>query len=315
MLRLRDHGKVGKSRGLCTGEKIMIAPRLGFIGLGEMGAPMVERLLDAGHDVTLWGRTAARVDPLIEKGAARTVSAAALTEAVDMVLICVTDTDAVGDIVFGADGVFEAAAPDKLLVDHSTIHPLRTREWAERLRGETGMGWVDAPVSGGGAGARAGTLAVMAGGVEAEVERARPVIDAYGGQLTHMGPSGAGQACKACNQMIIGAEVAIIAEALNFARNFGVDAQRLPDCLKGGWADSTVLQVHGRRMAAADYEGIGDSYIMTKDMSIACEMGRATESPMPIGDLVMSLYERLNEEGNSDKGQIGLMWLYAQEAL
>ncbi len=174
---------------------------------------------------------------------------------------------------------------------------------------------MDAPVSGGPAGAEAGTLAVMAGGGEADFARAAPVIEAYAGQLTHMGPSGAGQASKACNQMIIGAEVAIIAEAMNFLHKFGVDAQKLPDCLKGGWADSTVLQVHARRMAAADYENIGSTYIMTKDMNIACEMGRETGSAMPVGNLVQSLYQLLNAQGGDDKGQIGLMWLYQQEAL
>lgn len=289
--------------------------KLGFIGLGEMGRPMVGRLLEAGHEVMVWGRNSARVQSCQDAGATQAASAAALTEAVDLVMICVTDTNAVEQVVFGPDGVAQAATPDKLLVDHSTIHPLRTREWAERLRTETGMGWLDAPVSGGGAGAEAGTLAVMAGGSEDDFARAAPVIDAFAGQLTHMGINGAGQAAKACNQMIIGAEVAIVAEALNFLHKFGVEANRLPDCLKGGWADSTVLQVHGRRMAAADYEGIGDSYIMTKDMNIACEMGRETGSAMPVANLVQSLYQLLNAQGAQDKGQVGLMWLYQQEAL
>lgn len=289
--------------------------KLGFIGLGEMGRPMVARLLDAGHDVTVWGRDAARVKACLDAGAAQAASPAALTETVDIVLVCVTDTEAVEAVVFGPDGISQAATGDKLLIDHSSIHPLRTREWAERLRAETGMGWIDAPVSGGGVGAGDGTLAVMAGGGEADFARAAPVIDAYAGRLTHMGPNGAGQAAKACNQMIIGAEVAIIAEALNFLHNFGVDAKLLPDCLKGGWADSKVLQIHGRRMAAADYHGIGDSYIMTKDMNIACEMGRETGSAMPVGNLVQSLYQLLNAQGGQDKGQIGLMWLYQQQAL
>lgn len=288
---------------------------VGFIGLGEMGGPIVGRLLSAGHDVTVWGRNSARVKSCLDRGATQADSPAALTGAIDIVMICVTDTDAVEQVVFGADGISQAASADKLLVDHSTIHPLRTREWAERLREETGMGWLDAPVSGGAMGAEAGTLAVMAGGGKADFARAAPVIDSYAGQLTHMGPNGAGQASKACNQMIIGAEVAIIAEALNFLHKFDVDAQKLPDCLKGGWADSTVLQVHGRRMAAADYDAIGSTYIMTKDMNIACEMGRETGSAMPVANLVQSLYQLLNAQGGDDKGQIGLMWLYQQEAL
>jgi 3-hydroxyisobutyrate dehydrogenase len=291
------------------------APEIGFIGLGTMGLPMVLNLLAKGHRVSVWGRRRERLRQAAAAGARLADSAAAVAEASDIVALCVTDTAAVEVVVFGPRGVAAGAARGGLVVDHSTIHPLRTREFARRLADDRGTGWVDAPVSGGEAGAKAGSLIVMAGGAEADVARAEPVMRAYAGRVSRMGPVGAGQATKVCNQMIIGAEVAAIAEALKFAHAFGVQAQRLPDCLAGGWADSKVLQDHGRRMAAADYARAGDAHIMLKDMEIACDMGRATRTPMPVAGLVASLYALLIAQGHADTGQIGLMRLYAEGPL
>jgi 3-hydroxyisobutyrate dehydrogenase-like beta-hydroxyacid dehydrogenase len=282
----------------------------GFIGLGRMGMPMSQRLLAAGHELTVWGRAPERLQPAIDAGARLASSPEALARDCDIVLLCVSDTDAVDEVVFGARGVAAGAANGALLVDHSSIHPLRTREMAERLAAETGMGWLDAPVSGGEDGAQAGALICMAGGAAAALDRARPLIEAYATRITHMGPVGAGQACKVCNQLIIGAEIAAIAEALNFAANFGVEASRLPDCLSGGWADSTVLQNHARRMAAAQWGITGSTRTMLKDMTIAANMGRATATPMPVTELVTALYEMVVNQGFEDAGQIGPMRLY-----
>jgi 3-hydroxyisobutyrate dehydrogenase len=291
------------------------APTIGFIGLGTMGLPMALNLLAKGHQVAVWGRRREPLQKATAVGATLAGSAASLAGASDMIILCVTDTEAVEAVVFGPGGVVAGGGPGKLIVDHSTIHPLKTREFAARLGEERGMGWVDAPVSGGETGAKAGTLIVMAGGDEGDVARAEPVMRAYASRISRMGPVGAGQATKVCNQMIIGAEVAAIAEALRFAHDFGVEARRLPDCLAGGWADSKVLQDHGRRMAAADYARAGDAHIMLKDMGIACDMGRTTKTPMPVAGLVASLYALLIAQGHSDKGQIGLMRLYAEGPL
>lgn len=293
----------------------MTAPTIGFIGLGVMGMPMTLNLLAKGHKVVVWGRTRGKLEPAIDAGAVYADSPASLASAADTVALCVFDTTAVEEVVFGPRGVVSGGGPGKLLVDHSTIHPMRTREFAERLREESGMGWVDAPVSGGARGAKSGTLVIMAGGEAADVARAEPFMRAYANNISHMGPVGSGQATKACNQMIIGAEVAAIAEALKFAADFGVDAKRLPDCLKGGWADSPILQNHARRMAAGDYANAGDAHLMLKDMSIACDMGRATGTPMPVANLVASLYTLLIAQGHADTGQIGLMRLYAEGSL
>lgn len=293
----------------------MSGQRVGFIGLGAMGAPMAGHLLDAGLELRVWARRRAAATPLLERGAAWTDSPAALARTSDAVVLCVTDTAAVEDLVFGDDGIAAAAGHGGVLVDHSTIHPLATREFAARLTAANGMRWVDAPVSGGSAGAAAGSLVVMAGGDAAALDAVRPLVETYSARISHMGAAGAGQATKIANQMLIGGNVAVLAEALNYAANFGVEAGALPDALAGGWADSAVLQNHGRRMAAAAYPDVVDARIMAKDIDIAADMGRVTGSPMPVTALVQQLYRQLIADGDADKGQIGLMWLYRQTPL
>jgi 2-hydroxy-3-oxopropionate reductase len=277
--------------------------KIGFIGLGAMGAPMARRLVAAGHAVATWNRSPKTID-----GADAAASPAALTRACDIVIVCVSDTAAVEQVVFGDNGVAQGAAAGKLFVDHSTIHPLATRTFAEKLRA-SGMAWVDAPVSGGVTGATDGALIVMAGGATDDVSRAEPIIASYAKRITHLGPNGAGQAGKVCNQLLIGAAVAAAAEALTFAARFGVQAARIPDALAGGWADSTVLQRHARMMAAGEPDNI-DGRLMQKDMDIACDMGRATGTPMPIATSVAELYRLMIAQGHAAAGQIGLMKLY-----
>ena len=291
----------------------MAAQRLGFIGLGAMGSVLARRLLDAGHTLTVWARNPASANALRAAGAQWAASPRALAEQSDIVFLCVTDTTAVEDVVFDADGIAGAASPAGVLVDHSTIHPVATRDLGKRLRAANGMAWIDAPVTGGVVGAENGRLVIMAGGAADALARVAPFLACYSQQVTHLGGPGSGQAAKIANQMIIGATVAVVAEALNYTANFGVDASRLPDALAGGWADSAVLQHHARRMAAADYAGGVDARIMAKDMDIACDLGRLTGSPMPVSALVQQLYRQLIANGDAERGQIGLMWLYRQD--
>ncbi len=292
-----------------------MAVRLGFIGLGGLGSVIAGRLRAAGHELSVWARRAESVTAIAAAGARVVATPAALASECDAVFLCITDTAAVENVVFGADGIAAGARPGTLLIDHSTIHPLATRAFAERLRAADGMAWVDAPVTGGVIAAREGRLVVMAGGDAADVERARPWLASYAARVTHMGAVGAGQATKVANQMIIGANVAVVAEALNYAANFGVSAPLLPDALAGGWADSAVLQNHARRMAAADYAGDVNARIMVKDLDIATDMGRETGSPLPVTALVQQMYRHLIANGDAEKGQIGLMWLYQQKPL
>lgn len=288
----------------------MDRPRIGFIGLGTMGGAMCGHLLARGFEVSVWARSRERAASALRSGGAWADSPAALASSVDVVTLCVSNDAAVGDVVFGPAGIATAPAlAGKVLIDHSTIHPVTTRDWAARLRADTGMGWVDAPVSGGPGGAARGELIAMAGGGAADFDKARPGMEAYAKRITLMGPVGSGQATKACNQLIIGAEICAIAEALKLAGNFGMNAAALADALKGGWADSPVLQDHGRRMAAADYSDPADASMMAKDVAIAADMGRRTGTAMPVTDLVDSLYRRAIDEGHLDAGQIAPMRL------
>ena len=293
----------------------MAGMRIGFIGLGALGGAIATRLQQAGYELHIWGRTPAKLASWRDAGAKIMASPAALAAQCDCVVLCVTDTAAVEDVVFGSQGVATGARADSVLLDHSTIHPLATRRYATRLADACAMHWLDAPVSGGVLGASEGRLVVMAGGDADILERVRPLLKCYSQRATLMGASGAGQATKIANQMMIGGNIAVAAEALNYAANFGVSATRLPDALAGGWADSAVLQHHGRRMAAADYVNEVNATIMVKDIDIACDLGRETLSPMPVTALVQQLYRQLIANGDADKGQSGLMWLYKQRPL
>jgi 3-hydroxyisobutyrate dehydrogenase len=276
--------------------------------------PMVLNLLKAGTDVTVWGRTPAKMEPAVEAGATLAASPKELAAAVDIVFTCVYDADAVEEVIFAEGGLIEGASKDMLMVDCSSIHPERAREISQRLKESSSMSFVDCPVSGGRFGAKDGTLVLMAGGEGADIERIRPVVEPFSDRLTHMGPVGCGQATKLVNQTIIGAEIAVIAEMFSFAQDYGVKVSEIPEALKGGWADSTVMQDHAKRMINAEYWSTAPGN-MIKDMNTACDMGRKAGAPLPVTSLVTELYRFLGSEGNGDKGQIGLMYLYKQDAL
>lgn len=287
--------------------------RIGFIGLGAIGTPMAQRLLDAGHPLTVFNRSPARARPLVEAGASQAVSIAALVQAVDCVFLCLSDTAAVEQVVFGEGGVASAARVGQLLVDLSTIHPEATRAMAARLRAQCGMGWVDAPVSGGPAGARAGTLAVMAGGAPQDVARARPLLMAFAGRVTHMGPSGCGMAMKACNQMMSFGSAAVIAETLHLAARFGIDPALVPQAVQGGFADSAVLRHYAPQMIEGRLSGSGRTAM--KDLDIALDLARAQGCAVPVTSLVASLFRLVLAQGFEQGGMATPMRLYAQGPL
>ena len=224
-----------------------------------MGRPMCLRLLAAGYRLNVWNRSPDKLAPVLERGASSVASPAEVARAADIVMLCVTDQRAAEEVLFGRNGVVEGGAPGKLVVDFSSIAPAAARAFAVRLE-KTGMGLIDAPVSGGTAGAENGTLAIMAGGRIDQVERARPVLMHLARQLTRMGDSGAGQVTKLCNQVIVGSLLPVIAEAVRLAEAAGVDASALPAALKGGFADSVSVadfrRPHGgaQLSAAADHQ-------------------------------------------------------------
>ncbi len=223
-------------------------------------------------------------------------------------LLCVTDGDAVEEVVFGPRGVAEGARRGALVVDHSTIHPETTRLASRRLR-SAGVGWVDAPVSGGAKGAEAGTLSIFLGGEEADTERVRPWISAYAGNVTYMGPSGSGQIAKSCNQAIVAATVGMWAEVIAYARRCGIDPDLLIDALEGGWADSAIRRVHAHDMAAGRFRRT-PGLIILKDLDIIGDMARATKSPMPVTEAVATLFRLLLAQGHAPGGFGSIMQLY-----
>jgi len=275
--------------------------KLGFIGIGLMGKPMTLRLLAAGHEVSVWNRSSDKLRDVVDKGAKPVESPAAVARVADMVMMCVTDQHAAEAVLFAKDGILEGGKDGTLVVDFSSIAPASARVFAARLE-QKGIGLVDAPVSGGVAGAEKGTLAIMAGGRAEHVERARPVVMQLAQRFTRMGDSGAGQATKLCNQVIVGSLVAVIAEAVRLAEASGVDASKLPEALKGGFADSLPLQIFGARMAARSFEpSLGSSAIMLKDLENAAAVAKEKTVPLPMARTAAELYRLLAAQGRGDK--------------
>ncbi|KVP07574.1 2-hydroxy-3-oxopropionate reductase [Burkholderia ubonensis] len=264
---------------------------VGFCGPGLMGAPMIRHLLAAGHRVGVWNRTRAKSEALAADGARVVDTPRALAEQVETVLMCVLDARAVGDVVFGPDGLLSgdtAARRVRRIVDHSSIPPGVTRDYAKRAA-DLGVGWVDAPVSGGVPGAQAGTLAVMAGGRAEDLDAVRPLIDAYAARITHMGDAGAGQTAKLCNQAIVTATVTAIAEAVGLAQASGIDAARLAQALAGGWADSVLLQTFVPRMTSGGHSPIGALGTFQKDVDTIADAARDTGAVMPVSATVQQV--------------------------
>ncbi len=239
---------------------------LGFVGLGLMGLPMARRLLAAGCTLTVWNRSPEKAGIALAEGAQVATSAAAVAEAADIIFTCVTDTTAMEAVVFGPDGIAEAGGEAKLLVDHSSIHPEATRAMAKRLAASNGMSWLDAPVSGGVAGAEAGTLVILAGGLQADFDRAALYLAHISQRATLMGGLGAGQTAKLCNQMIVGCTFVVIAEALRLAANSGIDPLTLINAMSGGFANSRPLQIFGPRMLQRIDEPLAHVGVVLKDL-------------------------------------------------
>lgn len=266
--------------------------RIGFIGTGLIGAPMVERLLECGRDVTVWNRSAEKCAPLVAAGARLADSPAALARDTDIVCLCLTDTAAVRDVVFGTGRLSSSLRPDSLVVDLSSIAPDATREMATALDAACGAAWLDAPVSGGVPAARAGRLIVFAGGEADDIVRARPVFSALAQRVTHMGGNGAGQLAKSCNQQIVACNLMVIAEMLAFAERAGVDASRLPAALAGGFADSLPLQIFGPRMATnTDTPRLGAVGTFRKDIAQVVRLAGDVGANTPVTAAALAQYD------------------------
>ena len=277
-------------------------PALAFAGIGLMGLPMTRRLLAAGYPLTLWNRSPDKCAPLLAQGAHRVETPAELCREANVVMLCLANTEVVREVVFGPGGIVEGARPGQLLVDFSSLEPAATREMAAELEARSGMRWVDAPVSGGTPGAEAGSLAIMAGGREEDVERVRPVLAHLGQRLTRMGEVGAGQVTKVCNQMIVACNALVIAEVVALAEKAGVDASLIAPALAGGFADSKPLQILAPQMAASRFEPVKwHVRTLLKDLDTAVKLSREQGSATPMSGLAAQLMRLHGSQGNLER--------------
>jgi 3-hydroxyisobutyrate dehydrogenase len=289
--------------------------KLGYLGLGMMGIPMAQRLLHAGHELAVWNRSAGKAKTLVEAGARLATDPRSVAESASIIFMCVTDAAAAEDVVFGINGLAGAQGTGKLVVDFSSIHPDAARDIAVRLKAANGMSWIDAPVSGGSKGAEEGTLAVMAGGDAADIERVRPYVLAMARRLTHMGPIGAGQTTKLCNQVIVGCAMAVLAEATRLASNAGIDAGKLPEALAGGFADSIPLQLFVPRMVQGIHSPpLGHIATILKDLDTVADVAQATSTPVPMATLAGQIFRLGKAARGADVDALEIYKLSAAKA-
>ncbi len=272
---------------------------IGFCGIGFMGAPMVRRLLAAGYEVHIWNRTRQKCMSLETAGAIVEPTPAELAATCDIVCLCLLDSTAVETVVFGPAGIAEVQNP-RWLIDHSSISPEATRAFSQRLAETNGAHWIDAPVSGGVPGAEAGTLAIMAGGTAEALADVRPILQAYASRITHMGPSGAGQVTKLCNQIIVAANVLAVAEAIGLAEGSGIAADRLPEALGGGLADSRLFQIFAARMLSPSTVKTGALSTMLKDIDTVISLGENTDTVLPMTTAVQNMLKAGLANGQAD---------------
>jgi 2-hydroxy-3-oxopropionate reductase len=254
--------------------------RVGVIGLGVMGTPMARNLLKGGHDVTVFARRAEAMAPLAAAGARTSASPAEVAAVSDVTITMVLDTPAVESVALGPGGIIEGARAGSIVVDHSTIEPDGARKVAAALQSR-GIEMLDAPVSGGAAVAEAGTLSIMVGGDEAALERVRPILACYGKTIVHIGPSGAGQVAKACNQICTIVNTLGAAEAMLLAERSGVDPAKVKDVLMTGFGASRMLEVQAPKMIARNFEAKVESRLHHKDIQIVLDMARALGLDLP----------------------------------
>lgn len=279
--------------------------RVGFCGMGTMGAAMAANLARAGFPLTVWNRTPGRAGTPLGLGAAEAATPRELAAGVDVAVICVSDTPDVEAVLFGPDGLADGLATGSLVIDCSTISPAATRDFAARLA-ERGIALVDAPVSGGSEGAQQGTLTIMVGGDDATVERARPILSAMGKSVTHMGPVGAGQATKAVNQVILAGTYLAVAEGIVLAMKAGLDPEKVVSALSGGAARSWVLENRSGRMIANEYPLGFRIALHLKDLTIALGLAKEVGAALPVTALASQIEAGLVAKGHGDDDNAAL---------
>jgi 2-hydroxy-3-oxopropionate reductase len=289
----------------------IMAEQIGLIGLGIMGKPMARNLVKAGYTLVVHNRSRGAVDELVAESDA--ISAAntprEVAEQVKTIVTMLPDSPDVDAVVFGDDGILEAMGQGSLLVDMSTIAPATAIAVSEALVAR-GAAALDAPVSGGDKGAIAGTLSIMVGGEEADFERAKPIFDAVGKTIVHVGASGAGQTVKACNQVVVALNYAAVSEALVLGSKAGVDPEKIIEVLNGGLAASRVLEMRGPTMVQHNFEPGFRVNLHRKDLGIAMAAAKENDVPLPVTALISQLFDALATNGRGDLDHSALLTLF-----
>lgn len=284
---------------------------LGFVGIGLMGQPLTLRLLNAGFKVNVWNRSPDKLTTVLAAGANQCTTVSELVKNSDVVILCLADGQVVETIV--QTQIIGSGSPDKLLIDLSSIAPDLTRRLASELQQNCGMRWVDAPVSGGTAGAEQGTLAIMAGGDEQDIAIARQVLAPLYARLTHMGPVGSGQITKICNQMIVSCNVLVIAEMMALAQQAGVAGEQIAEALAGGFADSKPLQIVAPEMAEQRFEPVKWRVkTLLKDLNMANDLAKQQNSAIPMSGLAAQLMQLHGSHGYLEQDPSTLIKLYRE---
>ncbi|MDE0609623.1 MAG: NAD(P)-binding domain-containing protein [Anaerolineaceae bacterium] len=283
--------------------------RIGYIGLGIMGAAMARNLMKAGHELVVHNRSRAIVDSLAAEGASAASSPAEVAGQVEFVCTNLPDSPDVEQVVLGPEGILEGARPGTVFIDNSTIKPETARMLAERLAAKDVQA-LDAPVSGGDVGARDGTLTIMVGGPQEAFDRSVSLFEATGKAWVLVGDSGAGQIAKVCNQIIVGAQMASLAEALITAQKAGVDPQRVVDAIQGGAAQMWTLDVKPPRLFAGNRQPGFKAYMQHKDHGIILDTARTYGIPLPVSAVIHQLYAAMLEQGNRELDNSAIVSVY-----
>jgi 2-hydroxy-3-oxopropionate reductase len=278
---------------------------IGFIGLGVMGRPMASHLIDAGHALSLH-RVREASQALVDKGGEGLTSAKAVAEASDIIILMLPDTPDVELVLFGKDGVAEGLSRGKLVIDMSSISPVATKDFAQRIEA-LGCDYLDAPVSGGEVGAKNATLTIMVGGRPDVFERAKPLFEKMGKNITLVGGVGDGQTAKVANQIIVGLTIEAVAEALTFAKKAGADPAKVREALMGGFAASRILEVHGERMIKRTFDPGFRIRLHRKDLSLAVDAAKALNLALPNASATQQLMNAAIAMGDGDKDHSGLI--------
>ena len=285
----------------------LLGQKIGFVGLGNMGRANARHLHAAGAEVIVWNRSDTPAEAAVALGMKRTPTLPDLARQIGPGILCInlTTTAVVEQVVFGPGGLIEGLHPDALIIDFGTTGVPETKTFASKIH------WIDAPVSGGQVGAEAGNLTIMAGGTEANFQRALPVLQAVGQNITHMGDSGAGQVTKLANQLIVAQTIDAVAQALRLAELSGVDPALVRQALLGGFAESRILNLHGDRMVRRDFAPGGRSTLQLKDVRLICQLADSLGFHSPTLDNCRAQWETfVHERGGADLDHSGLFKLY-----